>query len=546
MLPEAIKLNSILCNVPDYSKKEYEIIADKMFEGKKFYNEKKYYVNDFIKMLNFTNQNQLKELFSLNDFRKFILFRENDENNILGYKNLVKLLLAHKFSSTINIEKATEYLGYNKEEFWPIFNYDFEDIEEEENEDEDEDIEQLYFCVGGIKYKVKEYIFEEARKEIEKKFLSFTLSQREAAIFLLLAVKANIICIINGQSGSGKGYLIRTFAEACGEKLVNIDLNNDSGISVITGQIIPKSELSEEEIDELKDLFNKVIEIPELSDIINENLEVDYPNTWKPDKFRKILATIKTYPKEILDKYEDLILELKNKISSELSFIKHLINQDSPFIKAMIEGSWVNLDGIEKAQPELAERILSLCDPINPYLNLFEKGSNYYYSRNAENPNFRIHENFRLFMTYNSQDADPAKKLGEGFLNKNVVFSLFENDESNISSGLVLSGLFKQNGLFGKNATEMAARFANVHQYAKAKCKNEIDNFAGKKQFSGRTLNFVFNSLYNRTDFKEQVISAIEDCYAASYKNQNQLKEELLSKFCENPSIELKNNLNKN
>ena len=34
MIPEAIKLNSILCNVPDYSKIEYEIITDKMFEGK--------------------------------------------------------------------------------------------------------------------------------------------------------------------------------------------------------------------------------------------------------------------------------------------------------------------------------------------------------------------------------------------------------------------------------------------------------------------------------------------------------------------------------
>ena len=45
----------------------------------------------------------------------------------------------------------------------------------------------------------------------------------------------------------------------------------------------------------------------------------------------------------------------------------------------MIEGSWVNLDGIEKDQPELPERILSLYDPINPYLNSFEKVSDYYY-----------------------------------------------------------------------------------------------------------------------------------------------------------------------
>lgn len=190
---EAIKLNSILCNVPDYSKEEYNIIADIMFKETNFQNEKIYYVNDFIKMLNFTNENQLKELFSLNDFRKFILFRKNDENNIIGYKNLVKLLLAHKFSQSANIEKATEYLGYNKEEFWPIFNYDYEDVTNEENEenegedeDEDEELGDFYFCVGGIKYKLRNILSEEDRSEIEKKFLSFTLSQREAAIFLLL------------------------------------------------------------------------------------------------------------------------------------------------------------------------------------------------------------------------------------------------------------------------------------------------------------------------------------------------------------------------
>ena len=109
-----------------------------------------------------------------------------------------------------------------------------------------------------------------------------------------------------------------------------------------------------------------------------------------------------------------------------------------------------------------------------------------------------------------------------------------------------MSGLFKQNGLFDKNATEMAARFANVHQFAKKKSKDEVDKFAGKKQFSGRTLNFVFNSLNNRDIFKEQVISAIEDCYAVSYENPDLFKNELLKKFCEPPSVELKNNINKN
>lgn len=92
----------------------------------------------------------------------------------------------------------------------------------------------------------------------------------------------------------------------------------------------------------------------------------------------------------------------------------------------------------------------------------------------------------------------------------------------------------------------MAARFVNVHQYAKNLSKTQIDKFAGKKQFSGRTLNFVFNSLNNRDELKEQIISSIEDCYSVSYENPEELKGNLLKIFCKQPSIELKNNINKN
>ena len=51
----------------------------------------------------------------------------------------------------------------------------------------------------------------------------------------------------------------------------------------------------------------------------------------------------------------------------------------------MIEGDWILLDGIESAQPELFERIISLCDFSNPSLNLYEKGPEYVYSKNSEN-----------------------------------------------------------------------------------------------------------------------------------------------------------------
>ena len=40
----------------------------------------------------------------------------------------------------------------------------------EEEEDDDDDTGNLYFCVGGIKYKLKQYIFEETQKERIKVF----------------------------------------------------------------------------------------------------------------------------------------------------------------------------------------------------------------------------------------------------------------------------------------------------------------------------------------------------------------------------------------
>ena len=61
--------------------------------------------------------------------------------------------------------------------------------------------------------------------------------------------------------------------------------------------------------------------------------------------------------------------------------MKHLKNQDSPFINALTKGKWVILDGIESAQPELFERLISLCDVTNKNLNSPEKRPEYEYYR---------------------------------------------------------------------------------------------------------------------------------------------------------------------
>ena len=45
----------------------------------------------------------------------------------------------------------------------------------------------------------------------------------------------------------------------------------------------------------------------------------------------------------------------------------------------MIKGKWVILDGIESAQPELYQRISSLCDLENQNLTMYDNGPDYIY-----------------------------------------------------------------------------------------------------------------------------------------------------------------------
>ena len=125
--------------------------------------------------------------------------------------------------------------------------------------------------------------------------------------------------------------------------------------------------------------------------------------------------------------------------------MKHLKNQDSPFINALTTGKWVILDGIESAQPELFERLISLCDISNKNLNLFEKGPEYEYTLNNDNPKFKIHENFRLFITYNPIEIEHSKKLTSNFISKCLTFFLSPIDKDDKSSALILSGLFNYN-----------------------------------------------------------------------------------------------------
>ena len=496
-------------------------------------------------------------------------------------------------------------------------------------------------------------------EDLKRKMFTLTPEQRFGLIVLMLSVKANIPCIIQGPTASGKSYLIKLFCEILGENPEIITLNNDSGINLLTGQIAPKNEIEYEKKISIKEAFEEFKEYKEIYSIFIKNNYKEDINEWKPipKDFNEIIKNLEIIKKtkspqevskslkdkEKRNKKIDIIEEL---LKEQLSFLNHLKNEDSPFITALREGKWVILDGIESAEPELYERLSTLCNLDNKILNLFEKGPQYEYLINNKNDEFKINENFRLFITYNSYEVEQNKKLSSTFISKCLLYSLSQIDIDSKSSALVLSGLFNYNQTFTekkeiieekiyelpkKNLTnkkqknknkknkrknkfdkeddssssekeeenkedsddeneekkeeeeeikeekldledkksendekeiseeeekkylfknekenqrniildkklikELAIRLANVHTEAKEFTKEKIQLFAGQKNFSGRSLKYIYNSINKRNyDLAEGIISALEDCYSFSYKNPKEMKNELILSFFE-------------
>ena len=105
---------------------------------------------------------------------------------------------------------------------------------------------------------------------------------------------------------------------------------------------------------------------------------------------------------------------------------------------------------------------------------------------------------------------------------------------------------------FDKNTSlQFSKRFSNVHQYVKKVVKISPENFSGKMQFTGRTINFISNYLIrNISQIKIVNIDnlayisteALKTFYWNSFNESIGLptfKYETLSKFKEKVKIEI-------
>ncbi|OHT12744.1 hypothetical protein TRFO_17377 [Tritrichomonas foetus] len=360
-----------------------------------------------------------------------------------------------------------------------------------------------------------------------------TLSEQKLFSFLSCAIKFYSPIIIQGSTASGKTYSVQLFADILGQPLRVIQLNSEINSSTIAGVFQPSKNLNDIEVEELQQSLDLIKNFPNLPENFAEKIRHNNINEWNPQEFKSLR-------KYIEDKYltldetsqENARLFIK-KIDKSLQFYNHLIRADSLLIKSLIDGTWLLLDGIESAPPDFFDRIYTLLDD-EPTLNLYERGSGYEFSFDAKDASFRIHPNFRLFMTFNPVDS-VLNSISSSFLSRCMIFSMNPIDNNTYNTSKAISGLINNSYFqFTDNISEVAIRLARIHSIAKELAQNQqIIITARSFIHMCRTIS------YKKTISYELLLSIIKTNYSLTMNENVTFLTEIENVFNDQVDIEI-------
>jgi len=386
--------------------------------------------------------------------------------------------------------------------------------------------------------------------KIQEALASLTIPQKHCMTFLACSLLAKRTCILQGNTASGKSFLVRLFAQMLGQKLVVYQMNSDTGMSILTGQSIISDSITLQEDAKIDHAYADLHRIPYFREYLENHFKMDKKH------FSALIQEIQKYDqKELSQEQKKYLSSAYQKIIQILSPANRFHHEESAFIKAIRNGEWVLIDGIESAPPEIAEKISFLCGD-DPELDLTECGEEYYFTKRKTTKSQQIHDNFHLFVTYNPSSQNEIKTLDSVFINKCVSFSLPEMDSKEEYSAQILLGSLVNQSYPSKISTEIAARMAMVHSKAKKESQSNKDLFAGDLQFTGRTLIFIekeikYHTKNNKLNLKQSKIykpicNSINAFYCNSVIDSNKrekFRKNLIAQFSETPPLELLNNI---
>jgi len=566
-LPSSLIQNSIYYQIENNAINYLNQIVKFRFFGHEFNDEYKVFSNKFLSVYKF-EKDDMKESnesnLSLNELDKFIKLRQNT------YKKLdINIILSFIFIFRYSEDEIREKIKNITKIKYDDINTSIKLVSE---------MGHLYL---EIKMNDKYYYLQFHEKkdneggninieEINKNLVSLTGPQRYCLLFLSCCYISNKPCILQGETSSGKTHLIHLFADMLGKKLKVYQMNNDSNVILINGQS-KFEDLRLDEIDKLRTLKTK------LEKLINDNniLIEQQQNDITVEKIGKLLDQANKFISND-SQYNNKIEEIK-KIKKEIIKIISPVNRfrynKSSFCESLEKGEWILIEQIESAPPEILERLIPLTQE-NPEIKIIQgtkeiiykyktpkKNDEFDYNLGMQNNNNEddINENgdnikyispdFRIFFTYNPDKVDI--KINQNLLNNCLTFTLPRNDSSIKYLTQIFYGILRKANFDKASALEFSKRFSNVHQIVKENIKLNPEDFSGKMQFTGRTINFISNYLsknishlqrIDRQNIGSIITESLKIFYWNSFQNKNKLsnlKFDTIKKFKENIKVEI-------
>jgi len=478
---------------------------------------------------------------TLNDLIKYILFRRASYGCI-DRSLISQMVFAYRFIQQESIQYILSMMSIGKMSYNPQFILNLEN-------------QKLLIKISEESKKALEIPINDISNvnemKIQEALASLTIPQKHCMTFMACSLLAKRTCILQGNTASGKSFLVRLFAQMLGQKLVVYQMNSDTGMSILTGQSIISDSISFQEDAKIDHAYSELCMIPYFREYLEKN-------NFKRDKkhFSALLQEIQKYnQKELSQEQKRCLSSAHQKIIQILSPANRFHHEESAFIKAIRNGEWVLIDGIELAPPEIAEKISSLCGD-DPELDLTECGEECYFTKRKTTKSQQIHDNFFLLITYNPSSQNEIKTLDSDLINKCCSFSLSEMDSKEEYSAQILLGSLVNQSYPSKFSIEIAARMAMLHSKAKKKSQSNKDLFAGDLQFTGRTLTFIekeikYHTKNSKLNLKQSKIckpicNSINAFYCNSVIDSNKREEfrkDLIAQFSETPPLELLNNI---
>ena len=489
-MPGNLLNNSFYYIVEDPTEKDIKQIINILFQEAGLESEQEEFVQNFLVVQKIAKNGVGEFPLTLHEVRKYISFRK--EIPCLD-KNLFMYFIFHNhFNRSENKIKVKEALKFDMFLFNPSIDYDKnnEYLNFQTSTKNEKNILKIKIKNTG-KIKKDKYL---------KIFNSITLNEKFCFLFLLCCVIAKKTPIIQGETASGKSFIIKLFSKIVGQDLDIYQLNSNSGISLFTGQSVMKEEFEEKEEQKLKNILKLLNK--EDKEILNKKDFYKY--------FKKNFSDIQKQIKEKLEHSKELSETKKKEYENAkdtLTILKSPLNrfmhQDSKLITGIKTGKWIALDGIEMANTQISEKLSSLCGEA-PTLSVFESG--------LEDLNFNpsnINPDFRLFIIYNPLSQN-SKKIDKELFNKCVKFTLpsidtFPRDATTILYGNIMNNIEKPTTLDIPLWSNLCARIARYHIEQTKKTKENTELVAGNAPFTSRNLCFISKDfIYQKEKEKEK------------------------------------------